>query len=224
MDDTDAAELANPSITSVDLGSAKRAKAAAKLLIRRLADPSASVKQVVIEPTLSVRESSVVPGRIPSPARALEARTIEVTVMTTAAPVVDRIRRRCQDPQAPQAPQPWRTGRRRRPGRVAARPSRAHPGRAVQRLPAGAGHPPRLHGCPCRAQPPGQLQRRRQLREARRQHALLELVRHRPDLGVQRDHPAVPRLARPRAAPQPRTFGCAGSPAPSRSCRGRCRR
>jgi LacI family transcriptional regulator len=60
MDDTDAAELANPSITSVDLGSVKRAKAAAKLLIRRLADPAASVKQVVIEPTLSVRESSVV--------------------------------------------------------------------------------------------------------------------------------------------------------------------
>ncbi|MET0725917.1 MAG: LacI family DNA-binding transcriptional regulator [Leifsonia sp.] len=60
MDDTDAAELANPSITSVDLGSVKRAKAAAKLLIRRLADPAAAVKQVVIEPTLSVRESSVV--------------------------------------------------------------------------------------------------------------------------------------------------------------------
>ncbi|AAT89473.1 transcriptional regulator, LacI family [Leifsonia xyli subsp. xyli str. CTCB07] len=59
MDDTDAAELANPSITSVDLGSAKRDKAAAKLLIRRLGDPHASVKQVVIEPRLSVRESSV---------------------------------------------------------------------------------------------------------------------------------------------------------------------
>jgi LacI family transcriptional regulator len=60
MDDTDAAELANPSITSVDLGSGKRAKAAAKLLLRRLANPDAAVKQVVIEPTLSVRESSVV--------------------------------------------------------------------------------------------------------------------------------------------------------------------
>jgi LacI family transcriptional regulator len=58
MDDTDAAELANPSITSVDLGSRRRAKAAAKLLLRRLADPSAPVKRVVIEPTLSVRESS----------------------------------------------------------------------------------------------------------------------------------------------------------------------
>jgi LacI family transcriptional regulator len=58
MDDTDAAELANPSITSVDLGSRKRAKAAAKLLVRRLADPSAAVERLVIEPSLSVRESS----------------------------------------------------------------------------------------------------------------------------------------------------------------------
>jgi LacI family transcriptional regulator len=58
MDDTDAAELANPSITSVDLGSRKRAKAAAKLLVRRLADPSAPVQRLVIEPSLSVRESS----------------------------------------------------------------------------------------------------------------------------------------------------------------------
>jgi len=59
MDDTDAAKLANPSITSVNLGSAARAKVAAKLLIRRLANPDASVKQVVIEPKLSIRESTV---------------------------------------------------------------------------------------------------------------------------------------------------------------------
>jgi LacI family transcriptional regulator len=61
MDDTDAAELANPSITSVNLGSAKRARMAAKLLVRRLGDPRAPVKHVVIEPTLSVRESSMSP-------------------------------------------------------------------------------------------------------------------------------------------------------------------
>lgn len=71
MDDTDAAELANPSITSVDLGSKKRAKAAAKLLIRRIEDPGAKVKQVVIEPKLTVRESSITaPGTthpIPTP-------------------------------------------------------------------------------------------------------------------------------------------------------------
>lgn len=65
MDDTDIAELTSPSITSVNLGSVKRAHTAAKLLIRRLADPDAPVKQVVIEPTLTVRESSV---RVTTPA------------------------------------------------------------------------------------------------------------------------------------------------------------
>jgi LacI family transcriptional regulator len=60
MDDTDIAELANPSITSVDLGAAKRARTAAKLLLRRLDKPEAPVRQVVIEPTLTVRASSVV--------------------------------------------------------------------------------------------------------------------------------------------------------------------
>jgi len=59
MDDTEAAELADPSLTSVDLGSVKRAKAAARLLIRRIGTPDAPVKQLVIAPTLSVRESSV---------------------------------------------------------------------------------------------------------------------------------------------------------------------
>ncbi|KQR20702.1 LacI family transcriptional regulator [Agreia sp. Leaf335] len=58
MDDTDIAELANPSITSVDLGSVKRARAAAKLLIRRLENPDAPVEQVVIKPSLTVREST----------------------------------------------------------------------------------------------------------------------------------------------------------------------
>ncbi|GAB3651626.1 LacI family DNA-binding transcriptional regulator [Glycomyces tarimensis] len=58
MDDTDAAELATPSLTSVDLGSAKRAKAAAKLLIRRIEDPNAPARQLVIAPSLSVREST----------------------------------------------------------------------------------------------------------------------------------------------------------------------
>lgn len=58
MDDTDAAELATPSLTSVDLGSAKRAKAAAKLLIRRIAEPDAPVSRIVIPPVLSVREST----------------------------------------------------------------------------------------------------------------------------------------------------------------------
>lgn len=59
MDDTDTAELATPSLTSVDLGSAKRAAAAAKLLIRRIADPAAPVRRLVIPPSLSLRESTL---------------------------------------------------------------------------------------------------------------------------------------------------------------------
>lgn len=58
MDDTDIADLANPAITSVDLGATERARAAAKLLLRRLDKPDAPVRQVVIEPTLTVRGSS----------------------------------------------------------------------------------------------------------------------------------------------------------------------
>jgi LacI family transcriptional regulator len=60
MDDTDIADLANPAITSVDLGATRRAKAAAKLLLRRLEKPGAPVRKVVIEPTLTVRGSSTV--------------------------------------------------------------------------------------------------------------------------------------------------------------------
>jgi LacI family transcriptional regulator len=59
MDDTDLADLANPSITSVDLGAAKRARTAAKLLLRRLEKPLAPVRQVVIEPALTIRTSTV---------------------------------------------------------------------------------------------------------------------------------------------------------------------
>jgi LacI family transcriptional regulator len=65
MDDTDIAELTNPTLTSVDLGATKRAKAAAKLLLRRLDKPQAPVRQVVIEPTLTVRASTVPPADVP---------------------------------------------------------------------------------------------------------------------------------------------------------------
>ncbi|TDV47817.1 LacI family DNA-binding transcriptional regulator [Actinophytocola oryzae] len=58
MDDTDIADLANPAITSVDLGATRRARTAARLLLRRLEKPDAPVRQVVIEPTLTVRGSS----------------------------------------------------------------------------------------------------------------------------------------------------------------------
>jgi len=60
MDDTDVAELTTPSITSVNLGSLERARVAADLLVRRLADPDAPVQQVVIAPTLTIRESSTI--------------------------------------------------------------------------------------------------------------------------------------------------------------------
>ncbi|MGG7509280.1 LacI family DNA-binding transcriptional regulator [Plantibacter sp. YIM 135249] len=77
MDDTDLAELANPSVTSVNLGSVKRARTAAKLLIRRLEDRDASVERVVIEPSLTIRESSahtvVRDGAAPVPAEPLTA-------------------------------------------------------------------------------------------------------------------------------------------------------
>ena len=58
MDDTDIADLANPAITSVNLGARKRARTAARLLLRRLEKPDAPARQVVIEPTLTVRGSS----------------------------------------------------------------------------------------------------------------------------------------------------------------------
>ena len=59
MDDTDIAELTTPSITSVDLRGSKRARTAARLLVRRLENPDAPVQRRVIEPRLTIRESSV---------------------------------------------------------------------------------------------------------------------------------------------------------------------
>ncbi|WP_241980391.1 LacI family DNA-binding transcriptional regulator [Cryobacterium sp. Hh11] len=62
MDNTSIAELANPALTSVDLGSTKRARKAAKLLLARIADPSLPVHSVVVAPALVIRESSIVPA------------------------------------------------------------------------------------------------------------------------------------------------------------------
>lgn len=58
MDDTEIAQLANPSITSVNLGSAERAQTAARLLVDRLRDPDLPARKIVIEPKLTIRESS----------------------------------------------------------------------------------------------------------------------------------------------------------------------
>jgi LacI family transcriptional regulator len=61
MDDTDVAQLTTPSITSVNLGSAKRARKAAKLLLSRLENRDLPPRVVVVEPKLTVRESSGAP-------------------------------------------------------------------------------------------------------------------------------------------------------------------
>jgi LacI family transcriptional regulator len=58
MDDTDVAQLTTPSITSVNLGSAKRARKAANLLLSRLEDRDLPPRVVVVEPKLTIRESS----------------------------------------------------------------------------------------------------------------------------------------------------------------------
>jgi len=62
MDNTNIAELANPALTSVDLGSSKRGRKAAKLLLARLDDPNRPVQNIIVSPSLVVRESSVIPS------------------------------------------------------------------------------------------------------------------------------------------------------------------
>ncbi len=58
MDNTEVAELSNPSLTSVELGSTQRAREAAELLVSRLADPSLPARRAVVAPSLIVREST----------------------------------------------------------------------------------------------------------------------------------------------------------------------
>jgi LacI family transcriptional regulator len=58
MDDTDIALLVSPTLTSVNLGSARRAAAAAQLLLERLAEPELPARRITDEPSLTVRESS----------------------------------------------------------------------------------------------------------------------------------------------------------------------
>ena len=58
MDDTQVAEITNPSLTSVGLGSEARARTAADLLLTRLADPSLPARRVAIAPSLTLRASS----------------------------------------------------------------------------------------------------------------------------------------------------------------------
>jgi LacI family transcriptional regulator len=58
MDNTALCEVSWPPLTSVDLGSAARARAAAELLLERIEDPSLEPRHVVVEPRLVVRASS----------------------------------------------------------------------------------------------------------------------------------------------------------------------
>ena len=69
-----------------------------------------------------------------------------------------------------------------------------------------------------------ELHRARQLPRADPRRPLHQLVQDRPDLGGRRDGDRVLLRARPRAPAQPAAARAAGSPARSRSSRGRCRR
>jgi LacI family transcriptional regulator len=58
MDDTELARMSTPALSSVSLGSTKRARIAATLLLERLATPGLAPRHVTIAPELVVRESS----------------------------------------------------------------------------------------------------------------------------------------------------------------------
>lgn len=58
IDDTDLAAVVSPGLTSVNLGSGERGAAAARLLLARIADPDRPPERVVVDPWLTVRESS----------------------------------------------------------------------------------------------------------------------------------------------------------------------
>ncbi|GIL26391.1 LacI family DNA-binding transcriptional regulator [Actinocatenispora comari] len=58
IDDTDLAAVVSPGLTSVNLGSGERGAAAARLLLARIADPDRPAERVVVDPWLTVRESS----------------------------------------------------------------------------------------------------------------------------------------------------------------------
>jgi LacI family transcriptional regulator, galactose operon repressor len=58
MDDTPLCEVSWPALTSVDLGSAKRARVAVELLLERIEHPGLDPRVVGVEPRLVVRDSS----------------------------------------------------------------------------------------------------------------------------------------------------------------------
>lgn len=58
IDNTDLAELLNPSVTSVDFKAEYRGELAAKFLIDRLLNPETPIRKMLIEPELVVRSSA----------------------------------------------------------------------------------------------------------------------------------------------------------------------
>ena len=62
MDNIPLSEVTFPPLTSVDLGSAKRARIAAELLLDRIGSPDREPRVVGVEPRLVVRSSSGVPS------------------------------------------------------------------------------------------------------------------------------------------------------------------
>ena len=57
MDNTNLSAVTSPPLTTVDLGSAERARIAAELLLARIEHPNRRPRNIVIEPQLVVRES-----------------------------------------------------------------------------------------------------------------------------------------------------------------------
>ena len=58
VDDTELAELATPTLTSVSLGSEERGRIAATMLLDRLRDPNRSAARATVQPRLVLRASS----------------------------------------------------------------------------------------------------------------------------------------------------------------------
>jgi LacI family transcriptional regulator len=59
IDNTDLASFMRPTLTSIDLHAEKRGAIAAQLMLDRLENPDRPPQQVVVEPTLVIRESTV---------------------------------------------------------------------------------------------------------------------------------------------------------------------
>jgi len=58
MDNTALSEVTWPALTTIDIGSAERARIAAELLFKRIEDPSRAPESISVEPRLVVRDSS----------------------------------------------------------------------------------------------------------------------------------------------------------------------